>query len=332
MESYTPKISVIVPVYNVEKYLSRCIDSILAQTFTDFELLLIDDGSKDKSGEICDEYAKKDNHVKVFHKENGGVSSARNLGLDNAQGEWITFVDSDDFVNSDWLSYYAKSFDVDLIVQGYQVIEADLSKSVVVGDCKRVNGDLRYDVLCYLAKKSMLNSPWNKCYKYEIIQKNKLRFVEGISLSEDLIFVLDFLTLSNSLRVEDCAAYVYNRQNSTLSIKLYKPLSLVSWKNRILFSTIRLVNGDFNNNFFRIIATQEFSWLCFYVTPNFFKMSFKERICVYSFMRTMFFVVRFREMKMNRIQFILLPVNLSLFDGIIKMYSILIYKIVKRLF
>ena len=156
MESYTPKISVIVPVYNVEKYLSRCIDSILAQTFTDFELLLIDDGSKDKSGEICDEYANKDNHVKVFHKENGGVSSARNLGLDNAQGEWITFVDSDDFVNSDWLSYYAKSFDVDLIVQGYQVIEADLSKSVVVGDCKRVNGDLRYDVLCYLAKKLCL--------------------------------------------------------------------------------------------------------------------------------------------------------------------------------
>ena len=80
-------VSIIVPVYNTEKFLHRCIDSILAQTYTDFELLLIDDGSKDSSGAICDEYAAKDARVKVFHKENGGVSSARNLGLDNARGE-----------------------------------------------------------------------------------------------------------------------------------------------------------------------------------------------------------------------------------------------------
>lgn len=91
-----PLISVIVPVYNVEKYLPRCIDSIIDQTFKNFELLLIDDGSKDKSGEICDEYAKRDNRIKVFHKENGGVSSARNVGLDSAKGEWIIFCDSDD--------------------------------------------------------------------------------------------------------------------------------------------------------------------------------------------------------------------------------------------
>ena len=93
-----PKISVIVPVYNTEKYLHRCVDSILAQTFTDFELLLVNDGSPDKSGEICDEYAQKDTRVRVFHKENGGVSSARNLGLENAQGKWITYVDGDDWI------------------------------------------------------------------------------------------------------------------------------------------------------------------------------------------------------------------------------------------
>ena len=91
-------ISVIVPIYNAEKHLQSCIDSILAQTFTDFELLLINDGSKDNSGSICDEYVIKDNRVRVFHKENGGVSSARNLGLDNAIGEWVTFVDSDDWI------------------------------------------------------------------------------------------------------------------------------------------------------------------------------------------------------------------------------------------
>ena len=101
----TPKISVIVPVYNAEKYLHRCIDSILSQTFTDFELLLINDGSKDSSGAICDEYAAKDNRVRVFHKENGGASSARNLGLDNAKGEWIAFVDSDDLLEVNMLNH-----------------------------------------------------------------------------------------------------------------------------------------------------------------------------------------------------------------------------------
>ena len=93
-----PAISVNIPVYNTEKYLHRCIDSVLAQTYQDLELLLIDDGSKDSSGAICDEYAAQDARVKVFHKENGGVSSARNVGLDHAQGEWITFVDSDDYI------------------------------------------------------------------------------------------------------------------------------------------------------------------------------------------------------------------------------------------
>lgn len=97
--SASPTISVIIPVYNAEKYLRRCIDSVLSQTFTDFELLLIDDGSKDKSGAICDEYAAKDSRVRVFHKENGGVSSARNMGLDNACGNYIAFVDADDWID-----------------------------------------------------------------------------------------------------------------------------------------------------------------------------------------------------------------------------------------
>ena len=100
MEMTTPVLSIIVPVYNVEKYLARCIDSILAQTFTDFELILVDDGSTDNSGEICDEYAGKDPRIIVIHKENGGVSSARNHGLDIARGEYITFVDSDDQIGT----------------------------------------------------------------------------------------------------------------------------------------------------------------------------------------------------------------------------------------
>ena len=92
-----PAISVIVPGYNAETTICHCVDSVLSQTFTDFECLLINDGSKDKSGEICEEYTAGDSRIRVFHKENGGVSSARNLGLDNATGEWIAFVDSDDW-------------------------------------------------------------------------------------------------------------------------------------------------------------------------------------------------------------------------------------------
>lgn len=116
-----PKVSVIVPVYNVEKLLQRCIDSILAQTFTDFELLLIDDGSKDKSGEICDEYAAKDSRIRVFHKQNGGVSTARNLGIDKAQGEWIYFVDSDDIVLPSALGTFCSLIysDSELVMAGF---------------------------------------------------------------------------------------------------------------------------------------------------------------------------------------------------------------------
>ena len=94
-----PKISIIVPVYNVEKYIHKCINSILDQSLTEFELILVDDGSPDRSGEICDEYSKKDNRIKVIHKSNGGVSSARNIGIDKACGEYIGFVDPDDYID-----------------------------------------------------------------------------------------------------------------------------------------------------------------------------------------------------------------------------------------
>ena len=104
-EITSPKISIIVPVYKVEQYLRRCLDSIVAQTFTDWECILIDDGSPDNSGRICDEYAEKDKRFRVFHQENVGVSAARNKGLDEARGEWIGFVDSDDWIEKEMYEY-----------------------------------------------------------------------------------------------------------------------------------------------------------------------------------------------------------------------------------
>lgn len=117
-----PKISVICPVYKAEKYLHRCVDSILAQTFTDFELLLIDDGSPDRSGEICDEYAAKDSRVRVFHKENGGVSSARQCGIDNMTGEYSIHSDPDDWVEPTMLEELykkAKEDNADMVICDY---------------------------------------------------------------------------------------------------------------------------------------------------------------------------------------------------------------------
>ena len=117
------KISVIVPVYKVEKYLRRCIDSILNQTFNDFELILVDDGSPDNCGKMCDEYAKSDNRVTVIHRKNGGLSAARNSGIEwafnNSDSEWITFIDSEDWVHADYLKIlldYAQKFNTEVSI------------------------------------------------------------------------------------------------------------------------------------------------------------------------------------------------------------------------
>ncbi len=121
------EISIIVPVYKVEKYLKKCVDSILAQTFSDFELILVDDGSPDNSGRICDDYAKKDARVRVVHKQNGGLSSARNAGIEVAKGKYLGFVDSDDYIAEDMYELLYKAIikeEADLSICGiYDVYE-----------------------------------------------------------------------------------------------------------------------------------------------------------------------------------------------------------------
>ena len=133
MNMVTPLISVIVPVYNVETYLPQCIESLLNQKYQNLELLLIDDGSSDGSGAICDRYERLDKRVKAFHKENGGVSSARNLGLDHACGEWIAYVDSDDYVSPDYLQdlYTALQPGTDLVIERFRMFRDDGKKSLV---------------------------------------------------------------------------------------------------------------------------------------------------------------------------------------------------------
>ena len=175
-----PKISVIVPVYNVENYIERCIESILSQTYTDFELLLINDGSSDKSGSICDAYVNKDERIRVFHKKNEGVSIARNLGIKRSLGEWICFVDSDDLIMEDYCSHLLSIIgDADFAVAGREkYIDNVYDKSKTPSQVITVSGmeALKFQML----GKYNTRPAWGKLYKRNI--------VEDVSFVEDCIF------------------------------------------------------------------------------------------------------------------------------------------------
>lgn len=201
-------VSIIVPVYNAEEHLRRCVDSILVQTFSDFELLLIDDGSKDGSAAICDEYTIKDSRVRVFHKENGGVSSARNLGLDNAQGEWIAFVDSDDFIPVRSLSYLVDNQNEDLIIGGYKK-HYDNSIINLNWENPVIKANEFGEFLTHYIDSDLFMVPWCKLFKNEIINRTELRFNTSLVLGEDTCFVISYLLRCSSIRISDRYCYNY---------------------------------------------------------------------------------------------------------------------------
>lgn len=218
-QSTTPTISVIVPVYNAEKYLRRCIDSVLAQTYTDFELLLIDDGSIDKSGEICDEYARKDARVRVFHQENGGVSSARNLGLDNAKGEWITFVDSDDWVVDNMYEEMLAQ------LESAQAEMAYCDINMVFEDNQKV-----YKAASYSPRKEdLLNhfiaSTWtslcNVIVKRSLFELNNIRHPEEVAFAEDYHVSVRLMFFANKVCYIGKPYYNYNRINETSALHTF---------------------------------------------------------------------------------------------------------------
>ena len=202
------KISVIVPVYKVEKYIGECINSILAQTFKDFELILVDDGSPDKSGEICDSYAKKDNRIKVFHKMNGGVSSARNFGIDKAVGEWLCFIDSDDTI----LPTYLEDFELDKVksdiyMQGY--VKVKESRIIETHDFTKCKESDFANILAYSEDNNIINSPCFKLYKSSIVNTNKVRFDIRTSYGEDHLFSLDYCIYISSAHFTLSHGYNY---------------------------------------------------------------------------------------------------------------------------
>lgn len=203
-------ISIIIPVYNVEKYLAECLESILAQTYTDFEVILIDDGSPDSSGIICDAYAQKDNRIHVIHQSNAGVSTARNNGIEYATGEWITFVDSDDWLDPDFLASFKLSDDIDLSVTGLRYMrypertvmktwifeEKNISLIKDVEDIAR-NNLLEYGTVCC------------KAYKKLILNKHNLRFDKNISYHEDHLLFLQYIQNIDKVALHKAVGYNY---------------------------------------------------------------------------------------------------------------------------
>lgn len=209
-------VSVIVPVYNVEKYLPSCIESVINQTYMDWELLLVDDGSTDNSGKICDEYGEKDKRIKVFHKENGGVSSARNLGLDKANGEYVAFLDADDYVDADLYENALKSIGSnDMIFFNYSMYENGKIYRVHQSGLKELAENPKNFMLFYGDNSRKFISQ-NFCedtvlsvfsvrivYRKSFIDKNNLRFDIRIKSGEDRIFIFNALLNTDNIAYND---------------------------------------------------------------------------------------------------------------------------------
>lgn len=204
-----PEISIIVPVYKVEKYLDRCVKSILDQTFTDFELILVDDGSPDNCPAMCDEWAKKDARIKVIHKENGGAGHTRNVGLENATGKYIGFVDADDWITKDMYQYLytliiENNVDVsmcDFTRNPKELEEGTSGENIRIFDDKemqdffyRINGEPSYYAI------------WNRLYKREIL--SEIHFLEG-KITEDVMFIYEVTKNAKSMVFSNKKKYLY---------------------------------------------------------------------------------------------------------------------------
>lgn len=203
-----PLISVIVPVYNVENYLRKCLDSIINQNYKKLEIILIDDGSTDDSGKICDEYADKDNRIKVIHNENQGVSHSRNCGLDIAKGGYILFIDSDDTVKNNYVFEMVKEVrakDYDLIVSN--IIDIfDNESRIRIKNIEGLTGDLRKD---FYKLRMLLRVPVVKLYKKSIIKYYNIRFSENMKVSEDQVFNFEYYSRIKSYKFIDYSGYNY---------------------------------------------------------------------------------------------------------------------------
>ncbi|MGN0251604.1 MAG: glycosyltransferase family 2 protein [Oliverpabstia sp.] len=215
MES-KPLYSVIIPVYNVENNIKRCIESVLRQSFKNFELILVDDGSSDASGVICDTYAQDDERIVVVHQKNQGVSAARNTGVSMAAGEYIVFIDSDDFVEQDLLRYLHQS-DADLVIVGFSDYLDNKVIKILVDENEEWKITSAKGIEKFIKNQSSV-FVWGKRYKKSVIDKYNIKFRYDMTFNEDIIFNNDYILKTESVVNIKWAGYYHCQyMNMTLS-------------------------------------------------------------------------------------------------------------------
>ena len=243
-----PKVSVIIPVYRAEKFIHECIESVLNQTHTDLELILVDDGSPDNSGAICDEYALKDNRIKVFHQQNGGVCAARNKGLDMATGDYILFLDSDDYMPKDAL---------ETLYNDATQNDADIAIGRIF--CNTESAEFDNNLQVWTGTEALIKASedhpalygcWSKLFKRELVED--VRFVEGRKVHEDGYFL--FLTLIKlpTITVRNKCTYIYrynpdSASHEAFSEKYFDVLYFFNEKKKIVDEQFPELSEKFNN-------------------------------------------------------------------------------------
>lgn len=268
------KLSIIIPTYNCEKYIKKCIDSIMIQTYKNIEIIIIDDGSTDDTFNICDIESKKDSRVKIYRKKNGGVSSARNLGIEKSTGNYILFMDSDDYIESNTIEEcfkIIKDNNVDLLKFGYYRECGKYKKMYKFSTItnKAINKTEYYNNNVYnnLVSSSDFYNIWNVIIKKEII--SELRFNENIKYGEDYLFMAELLLKSNSIYFNNNSFYHYCINNNAVTqnykneaflkkindicfvnneiIKLFKEDNIKLDKEHIYDNVINLIEADFKS-------------------------------------------------------------------------------------
>lgn len=258
------KISIIIPAYNVAGYLEKCLDSLLIQTFSDFEVIVVNDGSTDETPNICDRYAQKDSRIKVIHKKNEGVSAARNTGFDAATGEYILFFDGDDFVEPytcEELYHSIKEKNVDALIYGYHTCESGKIKETYYPIFKEgfYEGDailhelvprfvgVSYDgVNNWLQRKEnalYVENPalWRIMLRSSIIRDNRLLFNKNLKVGEDTIYISEYLSHCQKTYVQHkCYYYLVTRETSTIYVYERNPTAKLEGKTKLLDARLEL--------------------------------------------------------------------------------------------
>lgn len=264
------RFSIIVPVYNVEEYLNQCVDSVLSQTYTNFELILVDDGSPDNCPQICDEYARRDSRIRVIHQQNGGLSSARNVGLKNANGDYVIFLDSDDYWNNSFLLEDVNGIatnNVDLVVLKHIVHNEINGEDVEV--CSKFSrldfvDDIYENKIYQLISVQLFDTcAWNKVYRREIITENNLFFEESI-IAEDLDWAARILLYSKSVDVLDKAYYVYRKGRAGAITSSLKQKNIIDTRDSIIrcltYPQLKHENAGFKKAYYNYIAYRYVIW------------------------------------------------------------------------